>query len=173
MNRKGIIGGTLAALMLAGGFGAYTAMASVPTTGRTIHACTPSSGAFRSVYIIDYDAGTRCTRSQTHLQWNSTSGAAAVVRVTATDTSPTIVGTEGPNNIYSYVPVAECPAGYVATGGGWKDATVNLPIPPVGLHGPTADGLGWQGHARSTLGAGTLDIGVTVICERGTTSPSG
>lgn len=31
-------------------------------------------------------------------QWNSTGGAVAVVRVTATDTSPTIVGTEGPNN---------------------------------------------------------------------------
>ncbi|WP_406303012.1 hypothetical protein OHA61_11650 [Streptomyces sp. NBC_00885] len=171
MNRKEIIGGTFAALMLAGGFGAYTAMASVPNTGGTIHACTPSSGAFRSVYIINYDAGARCTGSQTHLQWNPTHGAVAVVRVTATDTSPTIVGTEGPNNIYSYVPVAECPEGYVATGGGWKDSTVDLPIPSAAFDGPTADGLGWQGHVRSALGAGTLDIGVTVICEQGTTSP--
>jgi hypothetical protein len=137
-----------------------------------IHACAPGNGVFRPVYLIDYDAGTRCTRSQMHLQWNSNGGgAAAVVRVTATDTSPTIVGTEGPNNIYSYVPVAECPEGYVATGGGWKDSTVDLPILPTGSEGPTADGLGWQGHVRSALGAGTLDIGVTVICEQGTTSP--
>jgi hypothetical protein len=91
------------------------------------------------------------------------------ITVTATDTQPTNIGSEGPNIIWSYHPVAKCPAGYVAVGGGLKDSTVNLPF-PLGVDGPTPDGLGWQGHERTSLSNGALDVGVTVICALGTTS---
>lgn len=86
------------------------------------------------------------------------------VQVTAYDTSPT-----GTTNSYHYHPVATCPDGYVATGGGWADSMVDFSAVTTGNDGPTTDGLGWQGHALYFQNTRT-DIGITVACALGTTS---
>lgn len=93
------------------------------------------------------------------------------IQITVYDTSPTEQVVNPNLSNWHYNPVAECPEGYVATGGGWADNTVNVGLtqPIAGNDGPTTDGLGWQGHGFYYLGTRT-DIGVTVICALGTTS---
>lgn len=102
------------------------------------------------------------------------SGALATVQVTVTDSSPVSVEVPPPaapgQFINHYNPVAHCPVGYVATGGGWKAAmTTGTTNPFGGFEGPTTDGTGWQGKAFFNA-ATPQDVGVTVICALGTTS---
>jgi hypothetical protein len=161
------------------GAGAGVASATIPSSsGNVYHACVNNTGPLHSVYMIDKDKGESCFAGYTEKTWNQTGpagpagpqgpqgdpGSLATVQVTAYDTAPT-----GTTNNYHYHPVATCPTGYVATGGGWADSMLAFANPTVGDAGPTTDGRGWQGHALYFADTRT-DIGVTVICSPGTTS---
>lgn len=73
-------------------------------------------------------------------------GSLTTMQVTGTDTTGDPVVT-GDGTAYDYRPVATCPTGYVATGGGMSPDDSNLVL--TRNFGPTADGHGWAGYIRS------------------------
>lgn len=187
MNRKAKISAIAAsALALAGiAGGAYAAIPS--TTGSVYHACVNNTGPLHSVYMIDKDAGESCFGGYTEKTWNQTgpagatgatgatgpAGSSAFVRVTVTDSTPTTITEIGGDGVtlnytYEYDAVANCPTGYVSTGGGLATASLVARLPGYKT-GPTADGKGWRAYIVE--GSNSDSLGVTAICAAGTTSP--
>lgn len=181
MKRK-ILATGAAVLATAGIYAGVTATAShaaIPDANGDITLCAWDSPSYQIVHVVQPDAGYTCPIGYKIFKIKANPTAALVTaRVTATDSAPTSVSVvvDGrTSTFWNYSPVAHCPTGDVATGGGWKDSaltngsTPTTPTYPNGLNGPTADGKGWQGHV--SYGLSTADIGVTVICAPGTTTP--
>lgn len=177
MIRKTKVAASIAGALALAGVGGVAYSAIPSTTGSVYHACVNNTGPLHSVYMIDKDAGESCFGGYTEKTWNQTgpagpagatgatgpAGSSAFVRVTATAT-PVANGGDG----YIYDATASCPTGYVATGGGLKDATTGSRATGI-KSGPSADGKGWRAYI--VYGTNDQDIGVTVICAAGTTSP--
>lgn len=177
MNRKAKLISIAAGIIALGGAagGAYAAIPS--SSDGVFHACVNNTGPVRSIYMLNKDAGETCIGGYTEKTWNQTgpagatgatgatgpAGSSAFVRVTATAT-PVANGGDG----YIYDATASCPTGYVATGGGLKDATTGSRAGGI-KSGPAANGKGWRVYI--VYGTDDQDIGVTAICVAGTTSP--
>lgn len=179
MKRK-ILATGAAVLATAGIYAGVTATAShaaIPDANGDITLCAWDSPSYQIVHVVQPDAGYTCPIGYKifKIKQNPTS-ALATVRVTAVDTAPTFVppvtGAPPSAGVNFYNPVAHCPTGDVATGGGLQPSMTNgLTVPQSENDGPTADGKGWEAKIYWAASNPQPSMGVTVICAPGTTTP--
>ena len=129
--------------------GARLAVATVPGTNGTVHACLKNTN--RQVYLIDPSSGQSCGKD-TPLDWNKpgAAGAKGVDGPKGDTGSPGITGSSGYQKVSDQETAdtsgngsaeAKCPSGTVAVSGGYE---LTGPVEMVALHSaPASDGSGW------------------------------
>jgi hypothetical protein len=127
-----------AVIMLVGGGIAY---ASIPGPDGVISACyKPSDG---KLFVIDSSAS--CPSGTTSLNWNQT-GPQGPPGPSATFVTQTVEASGGTVDPGQQIRVlAECPAGWLATGGGFDEGgSVNLNVFGSRPNRNPSDGTGWE-----------------------------
>lgn len=147
------------------------ATAAIPDSGDgTYYACRENFDYYgmHQVFLIDKASTPNCPAGYTQESWPSEAGSGAdtaYIRV-QDDGAGTSVYSPDEGGYWQFYPVANCPTGHVAVGGGFED-TGTL-TKGRGPEGPTADGKGWEGYYSNQTD--TADETLTVICAPGTTS---
>lgn len=189
MNRKTKIAALVSAgALAAAGAGIGVAQAAIPDSNGEITLCAWDQPSYQILHVVQPDAGYTCPTGYKifKIKQNGVpgpagpagpkgdkgdpgdSGSLATIQVTGSDSTGVQVGNEGPNIIYGYNPIAQCPSGYVVTGGG-ADSADTVHTLRGRADGPTADGTGWQSH-DVTSGNANDTWTITAICALGTTS---
>jgi hypothetical protein len=173
-DRRGRVAVAAAAALAVSGGIAY---ASIPDAGGVVHACLLKNvGTIRVIDTAKSGLPGHCSNVETELTWNQ-KGEAGAPGAPGAPGAQGAQGAPGADGVSGYEVVTaseevlggavwfgtvRCPAGKVATGGGFTNSPASFDT-VVNASGPAFDATAWTGSVRNN-GGSSVQTTVSVIC---------